>query len=121
MTACIPEATRATVTSELDEFLGLLCADEELLQAEFEAIVAAAWPLPPDRRAVVGRWHVGPTGGPAPSVVHVRDVQPAVDSRPGVGEWARQRSPPRLRDRRQPRPKARHPRPCRAFGPIRRW
>jgi hypothetical protein len=82
------------VTSELDAFLDLLCADEELLLAEFEAIVAAAWPRPPDRRAGVGRWHVGPNDGPAPGVLRARDVKSAVDSRPGIGEWARQRSPP---------------------------
>lgn len=94
MTAGSPAATRAAVTPDLDEFLDLLCADEELLRAEFEAIVAAGWPLPPDRRAVVGSWHVGPTDGPARGKARVRDVEPAVDSRPGVGGWARQRSPP---------------------------
>ena len=52
MTSCGPSAGRSG-TSDLDAFLDLLCADEELLRAEFEAIVAAEWPRPPDRRAVV--------------------------------------------------------------------
>lgn len=30
-----------------DEFLELVCSDEDLLAAEFEAIIAANWPGPP--------------------------------------------------------------------------
>jgi len=39
-------------TSEL--FLELLCADEDLLRAEFEAIVACDWPSPPPAQQVAG-------------------------------------------------------------------
>ena len=33
-----------------DEFLALMCSDEEWLRAEFDAIVAAEWGTPPQRR-----------------------------------------------------------------------
>ena len=33
-----------------EEFMALVCADEELLDAEFEAIIAAGWPPPPPPR-----------------------------------------------------------------------
>jgi hypothetical protein len=36
-----------TRAAEHDEFLALVCADEEWLRAEFDAIVAAEWPGPP--------------------------------------------------------------------------
>ena len=92
-------------TRRVDEtFLELLCADEELLRAEFDAIIAAEWPSAPpglpglsadaeqrrrrtrQRReasaATLPRWH--------------RD--------PGAGGWYRQRSPPSsLPDRLQER------------------
>lgn len=31
-----------------DQFLALVCNDADLLDAEFEAIVAAEWPVPPE-------------------------------------------------------------------------
>lgn len=34
--------------SVADEFLDIVCSDEELLAAEFEAIIAANWPAPPE-------------------------------------------------------------------------
>jgi hypothetical protein len=30
-----------------EQFLDLLCADEDLLGAEFDAIITAEWPTPP--------------------------------------------------------------------------
>ena len=35
-----------------EEFMALVCADEELLAAEFEAIIAAGWPPPPRPRSL---------------------------------------------------------------------
>ena len=32
-----------------EQFLALICAEEELLRAEFDAIVADEWPGPPER------------------------------------------------------------------------
>ncbi len=37
----------ATSTAVDEQFLELICSDEELLQAEFDAILAAEWPGPP--------------------------------------------------------------------------
>jgi len=44
-TAPPPAVTRTRPGDE--EFLALLCADEQLLRAEFDEIVAAQWPNPP--------------------------------------------------------------------------
>jgi hypothetical protein len=47
-TPATPAPGDATVERSVDEqFLALLCSDEELLQAEFDAIIAAEWPEPP--------------------------------------------------------------------------
>ncbi|HZC54072.1 MAG TPA: hypothetical protein VE441_16460 [Mycobacterium sp.] len=59
-----------------DQFLDLICDDPDLLDAEFDAIIAAEWPEPPT--------------APPP----LRSGQVRQRSRhPGVGGWARQRSP----------------------------
>lgn len=78
-----------------EQFLALICAEEELLRAEFEAIVAAEWPSPPAKTpgpaANAGRprsWP--PPGGPAGA--GRLSGRPA---HPGVDGWTRQRSPPR--------------------------
>ncbi len=94
MTSCRPPARCPTGNPELDTFLDLLCADEELLRAEFEAIVAAEWPRPPDRRAVVRYQHVGADGGPAPDRPPTSVRGQVVDGHRGVDAWARERSPP---------------------------
>ncbi|HET7305446.1 MAG TPA: hypothetical protein VFJ12_12955 [Segeticoccus sp.] len=75
-----------------EEFWAMVCDDAELLAAEFEAIIAAAWPGSPiriaGRRADRHRW-----GAPVP--VRVGASPPADRSaRPGVDGWCRQRSPP---------------------------
>jgi hypothetical protein len=77
-----------------EEFLELVYADEEFLRAEFDAIIAAAWPTPPER-----------TGGQHASHLPWRPAgpraecgEPAPTARPhhaGHGSWRRQRSPPR--------------------------
>lgn len=77
-------------TLEQDEFLAMLCADEELLRAEFEAIIEASWdePAPPAR----------PKGrpGPPPDRAGRRDGATVHRQRPHpLGDAsARQRSPP---------------------------
>ena len=61
----------------VEDFLDLLCTDDELVRAEFDEIIAAAWPdrpdLPPRRRiGGNGRRHQPPSprrwtgGGPPP-------------------------------------------------------
>jgi len=75
------------------EFLDLICHDQDLLTAEFDAIIAAEWPTPPaDRaRAVTG-------GSPArglPGRAADRLDGPTCRQQCGrVGGWVRERSPP---------------------------
>jgi hypothetical protein len=77
---------------ELDadqEFMAIMCSDQEFLRAEFEAIMSAAFP---GRSQAVGacaprphpwrRWTASSLG------------QLNLQAGPGVGEWVRQRSPP---------------------------
>jgi len=77
-----------------EQFMQMICNDEELLVAEFEAIIAAEWPAPPAHQgepkatsglaARQGRYLIAPfVGGPVSRPGH-----------PGVDGWARQRSPP---------------------------
>ena len=84
----------ATAHTAEDQFLDLIYADADLLTAEFDAIIAAAWPDPPADRA-----RPGAAGGqPGIGAVHRAAVQvrgPVYQPRhPGIGGWARQRSPP---------------------------
>jgi len=44
-------STPGTIAPRIDEqFLDLICSDDELLAAEFDAIIAAEWPTPPASR-----------------------------------------------------------------------
>lgn len=77
--------------AERDEFLALVCADEDLLRAEFEAIVDENWarppPVPPNRR----RRSTGPPIVGWPRTTPNRP--PRVSVRRAT--WGRQRAPPR--------------------------
>lgn len=94
----------AELTAELtdilveQEFLDLVCSDEELVQAEFEAIIAAEWPTPPSPpgarpplRRPAGRPPTSPAGHPREGTPERLASRPR---HPGIGGWARQRSPP---------------------------
>ncbi len=96
----MPQITRtdgstATATGGSDEqFLELLCTDEDLLRAEFDAIIAAGWPSPPP--AAPAR-RVGAERRPRRVRRRGEGSLTALASwprHPGVGGWARQRSPP---------------------------
>jgi hypothetical protein len=93
MTTRCPAATDVAATAELDAFLDLLCGDVELLRAEFDDIVAAEWPRPPSRRAVVHDQHGG-NGGPAQGTGCLRGTEPSADHDISVDGPCRQRSPP---------------------------
>jgi len=85
----------STATRGPDEqFLELLCADEDLVRAEFDAIIAAEWPSPPpaepDRGADAGRRPRPARPRREASVA----AQPSRPRHPGIGGWTRQRSPP---------------------------
>lgn len=87
---------RGDVTRRSDEqFLDLICSDDEFVQAEFEAIIAAEWPSPPPDRprrdTPRGRPPVRGHQYPEPGA---QDGLPLRPRNPGVGTWFRQRSPP---------------------------
>jgi hypothetical protein len=96
-TADVADEVEAAAVDEVKEkFLALVCADEELLRAEFDAIIAAAWdqPTPPTRPRPTRR----PPGPPAPR--RERRVDASAGGSPGqqhypAGEGRRQqRAPP---------------------------
>ena len=62
MTTCINPAAEADVGTD-EAFLDLVCADDDLLRAEFEAIIAASWPaLPVDHEPVPSPMPQDPEG-----------------------------------------------------------
>jgi hypothetical protein len=85
--------------SDVDEqLLELICDDPELLRDEFFTIVALEWPGPPCNRVHTAtdapRWD-GRNDG-----IYPARVGPSSRPRhPGVGGWARERSPPERRTR----------------------
>jgi hypothetical protein len=90
----IPTEQSGAVPSVEEEFLALLCSDEELLRAEFEEIIAAEWPSPPpDATGATDR------AGDPPRRTRHRGTAGLARLRtrprhPGIGGWARERSPP---------------------------
>ena len=77
------------------QFLELVYADEDLVRAEFEAIIAAEWPTPPPARPPLRRPASRPPTPPAGHWRRVERKRPARRPRhPGIGGWVRQRSPP---------------------------
>ncbi|TQM55220.1 hypothetical protein [Humibacillus xanthopallidus] len=80
-----------------EAFFELVCADDDLLRAEFEAIVAASWVGPPDRPTPVPSPR---PPGPRPAMVELPPTAnlPLMEpepSGPGDGQRGRERSPPR--------------------------
>jgi DnaJ-domain-containing protein 1 len=115
MSASRPSGSGATELVAPEEFVEVLCADPELVRAEFEAIVAAAWPQPPRCRAVVGTQPVRPGHGPMPPRARARGIQPSATCR-RAARWARQRSPPW--DPTTPNPSGRRPGAALSAGPA---
>ena len=87
-------ATGDTITGTVDEqFLDLICSDEDLLRAEFDAIITAEWPSPPANTPGRGAADGRPASGAHRQPV-VRVAGPVARPRhPGIGGWARQLSP----------------------------
>lgn len=77
-----------------EQFLAVLCAEEELLRAEFDAIVTAEWPAPAPPHTVVGVY--AEDAGPGKRARRgARGAPPwGRPSSSGISRWARQRSPP---------------------------
>lgn len=88
-------ATGDTMSRTLDDaFLDVIYSDSDLLTAEFDAIVAGAWPSPPAEPPERGATARRPAGraahrasAPAPGGV-------SRPRHPGVDDWSRSRSPP---------------------------
>ena len=88
----LPDGADETRSAE-EEFLDLLLADDDLLRAEFDAIIAAEWPGPPPNlpgRRVRG----GPDSGRRCRHRVTATNGPGAGRRPAVDGSARQRSPP---------------------------
>jgi len=95
-----PTCAIGDASTRMDEerFLDLIYSDADLLAAEFDAIIAAQWPEtaqppPPEPRRFGA---AGRSSGPhaarrAAGPVRGLRARPRY---PGVGGWARQRSPP---------------------------
>jgi hypothetical protein len=77
-------STRADAATH-EEFLDVILADDELLRAEFDAIIADAWPDPPRAAAQPPHRRLRTWG---------RGRIAQGPHRPGLAAWARQRSPP---------------------------
>jgi hypothetical protein len=85
-------------SNALDETLiELICVDRDLLDAEFDAIIAVEWPTPPVEcgriAAACRRLGRGPAG-----VYGARRGPASRPRHPGIGGWARQRSPPQFEE-----------------------
>jgi len=89
-----PGTADTTARTVDEQFLDLIYSDQELLAAEFNAIIAAEWPSPPANphgRGATDR--PPPVGQPTaqPTLPTTRASRP---QHPDTGGWARQRSPP---------------------------
>jgi hypothetical protein len=71
-----------------EEFLALVCADEELLRAEFDAIIEVSWAKPPQPRPARG------SAQPSRRSYAPHPDRPAPLHRPLLRADVRQRSPP---------------------------
>jgi hypothetical protein len=88
----MPAATGSTAPAVADNFLDLVCADQDWLRSEFEEIIAASWGEPP--RLARPRWTARPPGWPGRRSPYFAPVADPSDRVPGRHEGARQRSPP---------------------------
>jgi hypothetical protein len=77
-----------------DQFFDLIYGDADLLAAEFDAIVAAEWPQPPGEGAGRGAAGRHPGGGSTRGAADPVRGPVSRPRHPGIGGWARQRSPP---------------------------
>jgi hypothetical protein len=90
-----PDSVEAAAVDVVDEqFLALICADEELLRAEFDAIIAAGWGQP--RRPALRPRPRGPAlpSGPRSRCPRVDGGIHAPQREPGGEGRSRQRAPP---------------------------
>ena len=102
--ADVPADPVGAVLGVDEQFLELMCADEELLRAEFDAIIAQEWSSslpPPDPPAASPRPGPGPGSHRLPRGSQASARRPP---HPGADGWSRQRSPPRPTRDHDPKP-----------------
>ncbi|HEY2199960.1 MAG TPA: hypothetical protein VGH69_20095 [Mycobacterium sp.] len=88
-----PAPGETIVPSVDQQFLDIICSDADLLEAEFDAIIAAEWPSRPEDRG--GRGEAPREASRSLSRAAARDPGPLLRSRhSSIDRWARQRSPP---------------------------
>jgi hypothetical protein len=87
-----------------EEFLALVYADEELLRAEFDALIAAAWgrPRQPAGPRRAGRPTPPPRRRPRPEFA--RPARMCAQHDPGAEGRTRQRAPPNRTSNQAPHP-----------------
>jgi hypothetical protein len=86
--------TSETAPTIEEQFLDLIFSDTDLLAAEFDAIIAAEWPEPPGDRPGPGAACRHSGSGPARRAANPVRGPVSRPRHPGIGGWARQRSPP---------------------------
>jgi hypothetical protein len=89
-----PETRDSIARTVDDQFLALLCSEEDLLRSEFDAIIAAEWPSPPASTPRRGAAEQRPAGGTYRRTDADVGRRVAKPRHPGISGWAWQRSPP---------------------------
>lgn len=77
-----------------EQFVDLIFSDDELVQAEFDAIIAAEWPSRPPGRPSRDTPDGGNHDGGQYRGTGGRASRPLRPQHSGVRGWSRQRSPP---------------------------
>src|SRR6478672_1585568 len=91
--ATVPAVQNHAADSLHEEFLELVCGDEQLLRAEFDAIIAQEWgSRPPPARPRTPCPATRPRRWARPT--RTLGLRPLLPRHPGIGGWSRQRSPP---------------------------
>jgi hypothetical protein len=94
--ASVPDAARQVDNID-EEFFALIYSDEELLRAEFDALMAAEWSSPPPPTAARGRGAERPSRRARPDLPKIQGSCPAAAVTGVRGPGVRTRSPPSIR------------------------
>lgn len=95
MPQILQEASVDAARSSQEQFVELMCADAELVRAEFDAIIAAEWSQPPPDEPDSGPPPEPPPRGPRRLASGQTPGLPNQKRRTGISASSRQRSPPR--------------------------
>jgi len=76
-----------------DAFIDLICQDDDLLRAEFDALIAASWDPPPAAPPPAPPRRPPPGAGP-PAAAFIDPGRPYVGGTPTRWHHRRQRAPP---------------------------